>query len=91
MATRPQDMTVAKSEAAADTVAAAIHDLVETMPITSARDASTQRMLRRHVREIVALHDELDAETVLRTPQPSIAAVPENGYRPNEIFAQDGS
>jgi hypothetical protein len=69
MAARPQDMTVAKSEAAADTIASAIHDLAEGMDITSARDASIRRMLRKHARDIVSLHDELDADTVLRTPR----------------------
>lgn len=64
MAARPQDMSAAKSVDVADAVASAIHDMAETMPINSSRDASVRRMLRKHAREIVGLHDELDVKEI---------------------------
>lgn len=75
MAARPQDMSAVKSVDVADAVASAIHDMAETMPISSSRDASVRRMLRKHAREIVGLHDDLDADEIFahrkRTAQPS--------------------
>lgn len=78
MATRPQDLTVAKSDVAADTIASAIHDMTETMDIGSASDASKRRMLRKHARELVALHDELSA-TEIFAPR---GTTTENGHGP---------
>lgn len=80
MATRPQDMSVVKSDLAADTIASAIHDLVENMVVGSASDASKQRMLRKHAREVVSLHDDLSAEEIFR---PRVAGTPENGRPPH--------
>lgn len=76
MATRPQDMSVAKSDLAADTIASAIYDLVESMVVGSASDASKRRMLRKHAEEIVGLHDGLDEKEIFAK---HVAAVPENG------------
>lgn len=64
MATRPQDMSAVKSVDVADAVASAIHDMAETMPVNSSRDASVRRMLRKHAREIIGLHDELDVDEI---------------------------
>lgn len=68
MAKTANQLTVAKSADAADTVASAIWDLVTSMDVVTARDASTQRQLRRHARELCDLHDDIDPEQVLRTP-----------------------
>jgi hypothetical protein len=50
-------LAVAKSADAAETVAAAVWDLAASMNITTARDASAQRMLRRFCRELCEVHD----------------------------------
>lgn len=68
MAIRPQDLTVYKNDSVADTVASTLYDLIATMPVSTARDASAKRMLLKHVQELVELHDSLDASEVLRTP-----------------------
>jgi hypothetical protein len=81
MATRPQDMSVVKSDLAADTIASAIHDMAEGMVVSSASDASKQRMLRKHAREVVSLHDSLDEDEIFEGH--NVAAVPENGRAPH--------
>lgn len=80
MATAARDLSVAKNSDAADTIAAAIHDLAENMVVSTASDASKRRMLRKHAREVVSLHDDLSAEEIFR---PRVAAVPENGRPPH--------
>jgi hypothetical protein len=80
MATRPQDMSVVKNDFAADAVASAIHDMAETMPINNSRDASVRRMLRRHAREIVALHDDLDETEIFEAR--NVKVVEGNGAGP---------
>ena len=68
---------VAKSDVAADTIASAIHDLTEAMVVGTASDASKRRMLRKHARELVALHDELDAKEIFA--QHSVVVAEGNG------------
>ncbi|HTF49506.1 MAG TPA: hypothetical protein VK735_18845 [Pseudonocardia sp.] len=66
MAIRPQDLTVAKSDVAAETLAAAIWDAANQHDGSSAIAASVQRSLRRHARELLELHD-IKAGEVLTT------------------------
>jgi hypothetical protein len=64
MATRPQDLTVAKSDVAAETLASAIWDAASQQNAGTAIGASVQRSMRRHARELLELHD-IKADEVL--------------------------
>jgi hypothetical protein len=64
MAIRPQDMTVTKSDLAAETIASAIWDAAGRLDAGSAVNASVQRSMRRHARELLELHD-IKADEVL--------------------------
>ena len=64
MAMRPQDMTVVKSDLAAETLASAIWDAASQHDNGTAVGASVQRSLKRHARELLDLHD-IKAEDVL--------------------------
>ena len=66
--TRPQDLTVVRSDVAAETVAAAVHRAAGAMDIAGDPVAgATQRLLRRHALELLGLHD-LKADEVLTAP-----------------------
>jgi hypothetical protein len=67
MAMRPQDMTVTKSDLAAETIASAIWDAADQLGNGTAVGASVQRSLKRHARELLDLHD-IKAEDVLVVP-----------------------
>lgn len=54
---RPQDMTVTKSDLAAETIASAIWDAANQHDNGTAVGASVRRSLRRHARELLDLHD----------------------------------
>lgn len=75
MALNPNQLTAKQSPAAADTIASAIWDAANGMDVGTARDASAQRMLRRHAEELVDLHDSLDPAVVLLAPS--------SGHDPN--------
>jgi hypothetical protein len=64
MALNANQLTVKQSSLAADTIASAIWDLSNSLIVRTASDASRQRMLRRHAREVVELHDELDPKEI---------------------------
>ena len=55
MARTAAQLTVAKNEIAAETIAATILDLVSGVAPSTARDASAYRMLRRHATELFEL------------------------------------
>jgi len=75
--TQARDLTVAKSDVAAEMVAAAVWqsaaDLVGTTPVIE----SARRLLKRHAHELLELHS-IEAGDVLP------AVVSSNGHRPNE-------
>jgi hypothetical protein len=64
MAIRPQDLTIAKSDVAAETLASAIWDAANAQDAGTAIGASVQRSMRRHARELLELHD-IKADEVL--------------------------
>lgn len=55
MARTAAQLTVAKNEIAAETIAATILDVMEGAKPTTARDASAYRMLRKHAAELFEL------------------------------------
>jgi hypothetical protein len=71
MAKSATQLSVAKNEDVAETVAATIWDLITAAVPATARDASAFRMVRKHVKEMLELHDGLSADEVLAAPQPS--------------------
>lgn len=70
MARTANQMSVARNEDVAETVAATLWDLLGAAQPVTARDASAFRMARKHVRELLELHDSLSADEVLATPAP---------------------
>lgn len=82
MARTANQMSVAKNEDVAETVAATLWDLLGAAQPVTARDASAFRMARKHVRELLELHDSLSPDEVLATP----VAYSENGAQaPGEV------
>lgn len=61
---RAADLTVARSDVAAEHVAAAIWESVAAMEGTTATAEATRRLLRRHAHELLELHN-IKADEVL--------------------------
>lgn len=68
MARTANQLSVAKNEDVAETVAATIWDLIAGAQPITARDASAFRLVRKHVNEVLELHDSLKSGEVLIAP-----------------------
>jgi hypothetical protein len=64
--TRATDLTVAKSDASAEAIAAACWDAANELDAGSAKLASIRRQLKRHAHELLELHN-IKADEVLVT------------------------
>ena len=80
---QPKDLTVARSDVAAELIAAAVWEAVDAMEGDTATAEATRRLLRRHAHELLELHN-VKADEVL-TPMPSQPlATGTPGYIPGE-------
>lgn len=68
MAKTANQLSVARNEDVAETVAATIWDLIAAAQPATARDAAAFRMVRKHVNEVLELHDSLKSGEVLIAP-----------------------
>lgn len=73
--TRATDLTVAKSDASAEAIAAACWDAANELDAGSAKLASIRRQLKRHAHELLELHG-IKAEEVLVTGATASAYTP---------------
>lgn len=85
MALAPNQLAVKQSADIAGMVAAAIFDAVRTLPASTGVEKTAVRLLNKHALEVLQLHD-LEAAEVM----PNVAAVSENGYRPEPAYANEG-
>lgn len=86
MALQPTRLTVVKSDVAAEIVATAVWSAAAALAPGDPVMESARRLLRRHARELLELHDSINDDEVLPAkgtpadPLATIAQAPE-GYR----------
>lgn len=77
--TRATDLTVAKSDASAETIAAACWDAANELDTGNAKLASARRQLLKHAKELLELHNIPVAEVFVNGHAPKLLDVAREG------------